>query len=294
VVAVTGPGGTGASTAAIALAQALGDDVRYGGTVLLADLRLHAEQAMLHDAGDVIPSVQELVESHRGGHPGGEEVRRLAFGVPVRNYHLLLGLRRARFWPAIRPRAFEAAFQSLRRAWRVTVCDVDPDLEGENDVGSADVEDRNVMARTAMAEADAVLAVGTASLKGLHSLARTVDGLVAFGVSPDRIVPVFNRMPHGQRARSAMSSTLRELVAGAGSALGERAHPKLASPVFLPERKVEEALHDGVRLPAGLGAPLAAAVAPLIDQPVSGAAAGLGQPVRPGSLGHWHDQEAAG
>src|SRR5205085_729703 len=69
LIAVTGPGGTGASVAAIALAQGLGSDVRYGGLVLLADLALNADQAMLHDARDVVPGVQELVEAHRNGEP---------------------------------------------------------------------------------------------------------------------------------------------------------------------------------------------------------------------------------
>ena len=50
VAMVCGPGGTGASTAAIALAQGLAADPRHPGPVLLADLALHAEQAMLHAA----------------------------------------------------------------------------------------------------------------------------------------------------------------------------------------------------------------------------------------------------
>ncbi|MEA2842489.1 MAG: hypothetical protein QOJ69_160, partial [Actinomycetota bacterium] len=81
VVAVTGPGGTGVSTAAMALAQSLGDDVRAAGLVLLADLRLHAEQAMLHDVRDVVPGIQELVEAHRSRRPTPEEVRALTFSV---------------------------------------------------------------------------------------------------------------------------------------------------------------------------------------------------------------------
>ncbi|HEX6596741.1 MAG TPA: hypothetical protein VF045_07390, partial [Acidimicrobiales bacterium] len=139
VVAVTGPGGTGASTAAMALAQALGDDVRQAGMVLLADLKLHSELAMLHDVGDVGPGVQELVEAHRAGLPSTDEVRSLVVSPEGRPYSLLLGLRRARFWPALRPQAFAAAFESLERAYRVVVCDVDPDVEGEEDGGSLDV-----------------------------------------------------------------------------------------------------------------------------------------------------------
>ncbi|MGH9184589.1 MAG: hypothetical protein ACRD0U_02055, partial [Acidimicrobiales bacterium] len=49
LVAVTGPGGTGASVAAMALAAAIATDVRFGGMVVLADLALDADQAMLHD-----------------------------------------------------------------------------------------------------------------------------------------------------------------------------------------------------------------------------------------------------
>jgi len=75
VAALTGSGGTGVSTAAIALTQCMADDVRHGGMVLLADLRLRAEHAVLHDAGDVLPCVQELVESHRSGQPTADDVR---------------------------------------------------------------------------------------------------------------------------------------------------------------------------------------------------------------------------
>ena len=75
------------------------------GAVLLADFRLHAEQAMLHDARDVVPGVQELVDAFRAGRPADGEVRALTFAVPERGYQLLLGLRRARAWSTIRPRA---------------------------------------------------------------------------------------------------------------------------------------------------------------------------------------------
>ena len=39
-----------------------------GGTVL-ADLCLHADLGLLHDAADVVPAVTELVEAHRVGRP---------------------------------------------------------------------------------------------------------------------------------------------------------------------------------------------------------------------------------
>jgi hypothetical protein len=281
VAAVTGPGGTGVSTAAIGLAQSLGEDVRHTGTVLLADLRLHAEMAVLHDAGDVLPCVQELVEAHRSGQPSAEDVRSLAFGVPDRQYHLLLGLRRARHWPALRPQAFEAAFDALRRAWGVVVCDIDADLEGEGDAGSIDIEERNVMARTAAGQADVVFAVGLPELKGVHALVRVLEELIGFGVDPTRIVPVFNRAPRAARARAGLASVLAELTApfaGVG----------LANPIHLPERgNVEADLHDGARLPAALGIPMAGAFRAVLERSRPEPATRAPEPVRPGSLGHW-------
>ena len=284
VAVLTGAGGTGVSTAAIALAQALADDVRHGGMVLLADLRLRAEQAVLHDAGDVLPCVQELVEAHRSGQPTADDVRALAFAVPDRRYHVLLGLRRARHWPAIRPQAFEAAFDSLRRAWGVVVCDIDADLEGEDDAGSIDIEERNVMSRTAAAQADVVFAVGLPELKGVHSLVRVLEDLVGFGVDAARIVPVLNRAPRSARARAGLAAALAELTAPFSGG-------RLMNPVHLPERSnVEADLHDGARLPAGLGAPLAGAYRALLDRPRLEPVATEPEPVRPGSLGHWTEE----
>ena len=292
VVAVTGPGGTGASTAAMALAQALGDDVRQAGMVLLADLRLHAELAMLHDVGDVGPGVQELVEAHRAGLPSADEVRGLVVSPEGRPYSLLLGLRRSRHWATLRPQAFAASFESLERAYRVVVCDVDPDVEGEEDGGSLDVEERNIMSRTAVSRAQAVFVVGSPSLKGLHGLVRVIEGLITFGVAPDRIVPVLNRAARSGRARSTLSAALAELV-GPLLPLSVDGVTGLAGPIFLPERRLEESLRDGTRLPGALASPLAGAFRAVADRARPADEPVVPEPVRPGSLGHY-TAEAAG
>ena len=280
VAAVLGPGGTGVSTVAVALAQGLAADPRHGRSVLLADLALHAEQAMLHDARDVVPGVQELVEAHRSRRVRPAEVRAFAFDVEERGYQLLLGLRQARGWAAVRPRAFEAAFESLRAAYGVVVCDTDADLEGEDEGGSIEVEERHVMCRTAALRADVVLAVGQPGMKGVHALVRVLNELRAVGVHPARVVPVVNRASKGGRARSELTATLAQLAGGGGAAF--------APAVFLADRKVEEPLLDGVRLPGSLTGPLTGAFKAVV------AAAGAGGPgptepqrVRPGSLGSW-------
>jgi len=282
VAVVCGPGGTGASTVAIALAQGLADATGPSG-VLLADFALRGELAMLHDARDVVPSVQELVEAHRSGRPTGEDVRAMTFGISERGYHLLLGLRRSRSWSSLRPRALEAAVKSLRQTFRVVVCDIDPLFEGEAETGSLDVEERHAMSRVATAAAGAVVVVGACGMKGLHSLVSVVADILDFGVPAGRIVPVFNRAPRSPRARS-------ELAQGFAALLPDAAATALPAPIFLPERAVEEALRDGVRLPVALTDPLTGAYRAVIQRSGTSSLVVTGaepQLVRPGSLGGW-------
>ncbi|HEY2813253.1 MAG TPA: hypothetical protein VGJ03_07315, partial [Acidimicrobiales bacterium] len=208
LVAVTGPGGTGASSAAMAIAQGLAADVRLGGLVALADLALDADQAMLHDAGDVVPGVQELVEAHRNGQPTSTEIRALTFAVGDRGYDLLLGLRRHRDWVTIRPRAFDAALDSLLRSYKAVVADITSDFEGERHCGSIDVEERNVMARTTAAAADVVVVVGSPGPRGVHRMVRLVAALVDVGIDGERILPVVNRAPRSPRSRAEITAAL--------------------------------------------------------------------------------------
>ena len=281
VAAVCGPGGTGASTVAAALAQGLGEDPRHQGTVVLADLARNAEQAMLHDVRDVMPGIQELVEAHRGGTPSASEVEALTFSVVERRYHLLLGLRQARYWATLRPRAFEAAFDSLRRVFATVVCDVTADFEGEEGSGSADVEERNLMSRTAVSWADAVFAVGRPGVKGVHALVRVIADLAGHGVPAGRIVPVVNTAPRPPRARAEIAATLADLVR---TPLGGAA---TAGCVFLPHRRVEEAMRDAVKFPAPLAPLLAGAFLATVEH--AGRRSRRVEPelvpVAPGSLG---------
>jgi hypothetical protein len=68
----------------------------------------------------------------------------------------------------------------------------------------------------------------------------------------------------------------------------------LADAVFLPTRRVDEALRDGVRLPAGLGQPLVGALHKVVErvQPASKLAGP--ERVSPGSLGSWSEQAVGG
>ena len=284
LVAVTGRPGSGVSTCAIALAQGAGASGAFGSLVILADLALHADQAMLHDATDIVPGLQELVDAHRTGRPSVSQIRAMTYSVPHRRYDLLLGLRRHRDWVALRPRSFEAAIDGLRRSYRMVVADLANDFEGEDECGSIDVEERNTASRVAALAADMVLAVGTPTLVGVHGLVRTIDSLVELGVATQNMQPVFNRAPRRHRARADLARSLSDLV-------NAEDRLTLPTPIHLPDRRhLDDAHRNGTAIPTSLSEPLLGAIrAGLARNQPGPRNAKLSQqhqePVAPGSLG---------
>jgi len=269
--------------------------VRARGHVLLADFALDADQAMLHDARDVVPGVQELVDAFRYGNPGGDEIANLTFG-DGHAYRLLLGLRRHQDWTSLRARAFQAALDALRRHHTHVVCDIDPDLEGETESGSIDIEERNLMARSAVDAASIIVVTGTASVQGTHRLVLLLARLVEHGVPVARIVPVVNRAPRAARARAELSRTLVDLV----TPLIGTAVSAFATPLFLTEqRRLDQCVRDGVAIPGTMSSVLAAAafaaIERSVEQPIIDLTADTPTLVSPGSLSSWAaGQEATG
>lgn len=291
-VAVLGAGGMGSSTVAMALIQGLAAGaVRNTSSsvrpLLLADMALQSGQAMLHDARDVVPGVTELVESHRLGTPTNEEVAASIFDYPERGYHLLLGLRHQRDWMTVSARALDATWLTLRRVYSIVVADIQGDLDGVEQTGSTDIEDRNRLARTAALQSDLVLAVGAGNSWGIHHLVRTVLALADAGVDPTRILPIVNRAPRQARQRAAITTAISDLLES--RLPGKSA---TASPIFLPERRYLEEIHrDGQPLPSSLAKPLADATRALLDNldERQSEASHIEEPVlvAPGSLGTW-------
>jgi len=281
LVAVTGARGAGASTVAAGLAQGLASRGR-SGSVLLADLALDADQGVLHHAPDIVPGFPELVEAHRSGALSTAAVQSLVFDVEERGYHLLLGMRRRRGWAALRPRAVDAAIDSLLGAYSVTVADIDPDLDGHHECGSFDIEERNSVARLAAERARAIVCVGGATLGGLHSLTGVLRDLVERGCDASRLVTVVNRAPRSPRERAGIARVL--------------ARDGLASPVFVPDRRaVEDAVRSGRSLPAVVSDPISRAVLAILGEralAVDATNTGRPVPITPGSLGRWHEPEA--
>jgi hypothetical protein len=93
-----------------------------------------------------------------------------------------------------------------------------------------------------------------------------------------------NHAPRSPRARSALAETVRDLLVPVTGPM------TVAATVFLPVRRVDEALRDGVRLPAGLGAPLADAFQIRVDGPRGARARSGLERVRPGGVATWSDE----
>ncbi len=257
LVAVIGAGGTGVSTVAIAAAQGLGFGNRRSSTALV-DLKLCAEQAMLHDADPANPGLLELVDLCRLESPEATVVRGLLTGVPNRAYDLLPGLRRRRLWTQLRPTSSLEALNALRRSYDAVVADLDADLEGEHESGSMDVEDRHQLSRIALEHATVVLAVGHSSMKGAHSLTRIIRDTVDFGVDPTRIQPVFNHAAPGARSRAGYSAALAQLCDGVGLT---------TSPLFVPTRDIDDRLRALTPFPGAIVDPIAGALRSRIRPP---------------------------
>jgi hypothetical protein len=168
------------------------------------------------------------------------------------------------------------------------VCDIDADFEGEDAGGSLDVEERHLMARTVASNADVLFVVALPTMKGIHSLVRVLHDALTAGVDATKLVPVLNQAPRSPRARAGLTATIAELLA---PAVGPRG---LAGPVFLPTRRVDDALRDGVRLPPGLGQPLASALDAVMGRAEASRAPAGPSRVRPGSLGSWSEQAVEG
>jgi hypothetical protein len=257
LIAVVGRGGSGTSTVAMALTQALASDP--GRDVLLVDGAGRADLAMYHHVGDVIPGLPELVEAHRSDRLDPEEVRRLTFEIDQRGYSLLLGRRSVAEWVTLRRRAVSAALDAVRRSFDLAVLDLDADLDGQTATGSVDLEDRHSVTLCALDSAELVLVVGRAGLHGLHGLTGVLDEVLGHGVPPHRVLPVLIGGAMRPLRRVAVSSSIDHLIR-----TDDR--DPVCPPLHLPSiRRLEDVHHAATALPAALCRPLRATVAPLLD-----------------------------
>jgi hypothetical protein len=243
---------------------------------------------MFHHIGDVIPGRPELVEAHRSDRLDPDEVRRLTFDVPSRGYSVLLGRRRVAEWVTLRRGAVVAALDGLARSFDTLVVDVDPDLDGQEATGSADVGDRHAVTLAALGSADAVLVVGRPDLKGLHALVALLDEVLEVGVPAHRVAPILVASPRSPAARASTSAAVARLVGGTtATAPGGDTSAEPVRPVLhLPRVRGLDDVHDRVgALPASICQPLGRMLRHLIDDVGARPAhPGEHEVVRPGEL----------
>jgi Mrp family chromosome partitioning ATPase len=176
LVAVWGPtGAPGRTTVAVALA---------------AELALSGLQTLVADADTYGPSVAQtlalldesagLAAAVRAANQGVLDVSRLARLAPVvrPGLRVLTGIPRCDRWPELRPSGLQVVWQVARRLAAWTVVDCGFGLESD-EVVSFDPSGpcRNGATLYTLAEADVVLAVGTADPVGLHRLLRGLQDL---------------------------------------------------------------------------------------------------------------------
>lgn len=256
MLAVTGAGGTGTSTLAMALAGRLGAT----SDTALIDGALDADLALLHDLGDVLPGLPELVDAHRTATPTPDLVRENLWQCPNHGYDVLPGLRRHRDWTTMRRRNVSAAIRSVRAAYDMVVADTDLDLEGESDTGSVDIEDRNMLARELLTTSDVVVVTARPGLAGIRRLVRGLTHLLEHDIEARRIVPVVVGAPRSTTRRSELTRTLARLLA--------EIHPDADRlvPVMVPIRRdLEPFLHDAGPLPSSVVGSVATAARIVLD-----------------------------
>jgi hypothetical protein len=248
LIGVCGPGGTGASVVAMALAQGLAPD----NDLLLADFARRPHQTLLHCTSPAASRLPDLIARLRGRRLLGAEVRAGTVPVDGQPYWLLPGPFRPEHWVTVHARTFDIALNALRAAFGLVIADITGDFEGEAETGSLEVEERNHPARRVALTADLVVLVGGAGRTTRHATADTHDRLTALGVETPRILLCANRVS------TACEGTLT---------LGE-----------------VELSKDGP-LPAGLVAPLRQAVVAELGRLSSSRPAPGWPAIPPGSLG---------
>lgn len=265
LITVLGPGGTGTSTTAMALASHFAADTSAkrestDQRVALIDASLNGDQALLHDLGDVVPGLQELVDLHRTANPSVGDVRNHFWFTPRHGYDVLPGLRRHRDWSTLRRRSTLAALASILNAYGIVVADADSDVEGEEQTGSIDIEDRNFLARELATNADLVVLSARGGISGLSRSLQTFRDLVELGVQTERVLLVVIGAPRSTRQRSELTRTALRLF--------NEAVPShsLATPVMVPIRRdLEPFFHDGTAPPLSALGSISAAVAERLD-----------------------------
>jgi len=156
--------------------------------VILTDLEVRGWLRDLHDAPGETVGIQDLVDLHRTRVATRDEVAQLAPLDHDCGYRILFGVRHPRDWLALGPRSVRSALASLRHHAGALVAVVGDDLDGEAETGSADLEDRNHLARSAVLTADLILVAPAHTNAAAHAQAILLEDLAH--LRPDAVTVV--------------------------------------------------------------------------------------------------------
>ncbi|HEY0868908.1 MAG TPA: hypothetical protein VGD55_00775, partial [Acidothermaceae bacterium] len=171
LVAVWGPtGAPGRTTIAVTLAT---EAARLGCSTLLADADCYGGVvAQVLGLLDESPGLAAAVRHANAGTLDDRTLATLARVVSP-NLRVLTGIARAERWPELRPAGLTAVYAMARRLCKLTVVDCGFGLEQDEELSyDTTAPRRNGSTLATLADADHVVAVGTADPVGLQRLIR--------------------------------------------------------------------------------------------------------------------------
>ncbi len=246
IIAVVGSGGVGTSTIAMALAQGLS---QIGGSSLLIDARLRGEQAFLNDARSNALGISELIRVSRISRLEKRELDPYLEWVRARGYFLLKSSRTKRDWLGWDQESISSTLETLTSHFEHLVVDVGCDFEGSSDVGSADIELRNLFGRLSLALSSLVVLVGTDDAKGLFSLASINREISLSGLTTSPRLFVMNRCESSRLKRAMDQQELTRLLSASANPKAPRNEREQGKVIYIPLRHVESIIADVLPLP---------------------------------------------
>lgn len=215
LVAVWGPvGAPGRTSVAITVADEL---ARRGATALLVDADTVGPSVGQHlGLLDDTSGLASLTRLAAHGRLRPEALARASVAL-VSGLHVLTGLTRPSRWPELRPASLDAVLATAVEHYRFVVVDVGATAAEATSAHAAGLgpPQREDVARTVLAKADTVLAVGRADPVGLARLARDLGGVADAAPAADMRVVVnrFRRGSLGPHPRAAVQAVLGERLA---------------------------------------------------------------------------------
>ena len=195
LIAVWGPtGAPGRTTIAVTLAT---DAARLGCSTLLADADCYGGVvAQVLGLLDESPGLAAAVRHANAGTLDDRTLATLA-RVVTPQLRVLTGIARAERWPELRPAGLTAVYAAARRLCKLTVVDCGFGLEQDEELSyDTTAPRRNGSTLATLADADHVVAVGSADPVGLQRLIRGLAELAQ--ALPDcRPQVVMNRVRKG-------------------------------------------------------------------------------------------------